>query len=129
MLSWLQAGYTLEEIDVYGVGPSGEEVVVIHRVGEFRALGCDLFDGKAVGPGKTSAVGHLGRRLNHDKVYVGRKDNPSFGKVFYQTKRKTVIWFSVVANESLEDTAEVIWGSIGPSGPNKVSCIAPDADS
>ena len=32
LLSWLQAGYTLEEIDVYGVGSGGEEVVVVHKV-------------------------------------------------------------------------------------------------
>jgi hypothetical protein len=27
-----------------------------------------------------STNGYLRRRLNHSKVYVGRKDNPSFGK-------------------------------------------------
>ena len=31
-LSWLQAGYTQEEINVYGIGPGDEEVVVVHKV-------------------------------------------------------------------------------------------------
>lgn len=35
LLSWSQAGYTLEQIDVYGVGPEGEEVVVVHKVRVF----------------------------------------------------------------------------------------------
>lgn len=61
-------GYTLEEIDVYGIGPDGGEVVVVQKA----------------------------------QVYVARKENPAF-----------------VRNESLQETATVIWRSIGPSGENK----------
>ena len=38
MLNWLQAGYTQEEIDVYGVGEGGEEVVVVHKVWRYSLL-------------------------------------------------------------------------------------------
>jgi len=38
------------------------------------------FDWAIVGSGEVSATGDLRRRLSSSKVYVGRKDNPSFGK-------------------------------------------------
>ncbi|KAI0677023.1 ChaC-like protein-domain-containing protein [Trametes maxima] len=56
----LHDGYTLEEIDIYG-----------------------LEDG-------------------HEKCYVGRPDNPSF-----------------IGSEPIDQLAERIWHSVGPSGPNK----------
>ena len=49
--------------------------------------------------------------------------------MFYQIKRNTIIHFLVVTNKSLQDIAKVIWGSVSPSGPNKVSCIALDLGS
>ncbi|EIN13167.1 ChaC-like protein [Punctularia strigosozonata HHB-11173 SS5] len=69
-VAWTSAqdGYTLEVLDVYGVGEDGQEKVVAHDA----------------------------------ECYVGRKDNPSF-----------------IGSEPLEDLAQTIWRSVGPSGPNK----------
>ncbi|KAA1475387.1 ChaC-like protein [Dentipellis sp. KUC8613] len=60
-------GYTLEEVDIYGV-VDGQESVILHRV----------------------------------SCYVGRSDNPSF-----------------IGSEPLDQLAERIWHSVGPSGRNK----------
>ncbi|KAJ3550011.1 hypothetical protein NM688_g5116 [Phlebia brevispora] len=60
-------GYTLEELDIYGL-IDGQEVVVIHKA----------------------------------FCYVGRNDNPSF-----------------IGSEPIDQLAERIWQSVGPSGRNK----------
>ncbi|TFY66650.1 hypothetical protein EVG20_g4432 [Dentipellis fragilis] len=69
-------GYTLEEVDIYGV-VDGQESVILHRA----------------------------------SCYVGRSDNPSF-----------------IGSEPLDQLAERIWHSVGPSGHNKVwvwFCLMP----
>ncbi|ETW78401.1 cation transporter [Heterobasidion irregulare TC 32-1] len=60
-------GYTLEEVDLYGIENGQEKVIIPNAV-----------------------------------CYVGRNDNPSF-----------------IGSESLDQLAEIIWRSVGPSGRNK----------
>ncbi|KAI9001346.1 ChaC-like protein [Trametes punicea] len=60
-------GYTLEEIDIYGL-VNGQETVIIPKA----------------------------------YCYVGRPDNPSF-----------------IGSEPIDQLADSIWHSVGPSGPNK----------
>ena len=62
-----------------------------------------------------------GADANCSKVYVGRRGNPSFGKRTLKYKNASCQESWPVVNESQEDTATVIWRSIGPSGDNKVN--------
>ena len=53
-LSLPQVGYTLEKIDVYGVGPDGEEVIVVPKVWWDFSPGSSRPDWLFAGPGNRS---------------------------------------------------------------------------
>ncbi|EJD04534.1 ChaC-like protein [Fomitiporia mediterranea MF3/22] len=70
-------GYTIENVDVYGIA-DGHEKVVLSGV-SFSYL------------------------IEHFLTYVGKPENPSF-----------------IGSQPIEDLAQRIFVSVGPSGPNKV---------
>jgi len=116
-------GYTLERLDIYGIGRDGLNKVIIRNVSAL--LLCTVrtvFKAKnlLIGICKSSILLHTFLIFKTAlQCYVGQNDNPSFGmKNFYSVSSSQ--YYHPVGSEPLDILAYTIFDSVGPSGPNKV---------